>query len=67
MKKYVALFCLLLLAAMLVIGCTAEQEPQQEGAAGQPEETADSTRMDAAEPDTVSDTAAEEAVPDTAG
>ena len=67
MKKHVALLCLFLLALTLVLGCTAEQEPKQEGSAGQPEETADSTRMDAAEPDTVPDSTAEEAVPDTTG
>jgi hypothetical protein len=47
-------------------GCSSEQQTDdQTGAGGQAEEAADTTRMEAAEPDTVmQDSMTEEAVPD---
>ena len=54
MKRTAALFCCLLLALSIIAGCSAKEEPTpQPGAAGQPEEIADTTRMDTAPAETV--------------
>ena len=63
-RKVLALLACLLLVLSVIGGCSAEKEPPaQPGAAGQPEEIADSTRMDSVADSIV--TEAETLVPDT--
>ncbi|HUV31091.1 MAG TPA: hypothetical protein VMY05_08405 [Acidobacteriota bacterium] len=51
MKRLFVVFVCLLLAIAIIGGCSSQEEsPEQTGAAGQPEEMADTTRMDSAMP-----------------
>ena len=52
MKQLLTLLCCMLLAFAIFAGCSSEQEGTEQGAAGQPEEMQDTTRMEAA-PDTM--------------
>ena len=55
MKRILALMLCMLLALAIIVSCSAEKEPAQQGAGGHAEEAADSTRMDAATPDSTMD------------
>jgi hypothetical protein len=54
MKKFLVVFVCLLFAASLLVGCGQKEAQEDTSAAGQPEEMADTTRMDSAamQPDT---------------
>ena len=53
MRRLFALMLCMLLALAIMVSCSAEKEPAQQGAGGHPEEAADTTRMEAAEPDSM--------------
>jgi len=54
MKRFLVLLCVLALAFTLIAGCSSQEEtPKETGAAGHPEEVADSTRLDSAVADTL--------------
>lgn len=53
MRRVVALMLCMLLAVAVMVSCSAENEPAQQGAGGHPEEADDTTRMEAAEQDTM--------------